>query len=328
MNNTIFKYMEVTKSVKGLLSCFNRKKYNLIQITGDNFDVKEALKGIRKNFDSKKIETFFSDDFEEAIKSLHMKTLFGGKLIIFYDIDIMPKAYFDEIKEVVERPETLKPNYVVLVYQGKKRVLKIKRSLIGKFKPVYDSDIPDWIKELVKEKGFSITREAINLLHFSCGVNREEINKYVDRIISIKGKEDKDIEEKDVRDIGFYRDDTMFKISNSVLEGKYTKALQYLVEYTGNGAIFHFINRDFRCLLTIKATIDEGGNLKSLNKKLRIHPYFFYKKYVPAAKRLPYGTLENDFDKVMDAEYKIKNGWEEFGANFNFVSQLQLGGKR
>jgi DNA polymerase III delta subunit len=325
MNNVIIKPMEIKGNVKGLLTAFKKGKYSLIQISGDDFDIKEALIGIRNDFDSEAVEVFFPDDAEEVVKNIRMKNLFGKKLIIVYNVDSISSAFSKEIKEVIGDPDRLKPNVVVLIYQNNKKVLKIKGSLTGKFKTIYDSDIPGWIESCVKSIGFSITEEAVNLLQFSCGTNRGEIKKYLERVVFAKEDKDKNIEEKDLRNIGFYRDDTIFKITNSVLDGKYKEALQYLLEYSDGMPIFHFINRDLRCLLGIRAAMDEGDDLRRLNvnSKFNMHPYFFYKKYVPAAKRLSYEILERNYEKIMETEYRIKNGWDEFCLNFNFLSQLQ-----
>ena len=43
--------MKNKSNVKALLTCFKKEKNSLIQISGDDFDVKEALKGIKNNFD-------------------------------------------------------------------------------------------------------------------------------------------------------------------------------------------------------------------------------------------------------------------------------------
>ena len=325
MNNVIIKPMELKENVEGLLTAFKRGNYSLVQISGDDFDIKEALIGIKESFHPEAIEVFFSDDAEEVIKNICMKNLFGERLIIVYNIDSISSAFSKEIKGIIAEPNRLKPNVVVLIYQNNKKVLKVKGSLAGKFKTIYDSDMPGWIKSFVKGLGCSITDEAVNLLQFSCGTNREEIKKYLDRVISSKEETDKHIEEKDLRDIGFFRDDTIFKITNSVLDGKYRKALRYLLEYSEGVPLFHFINRDIRCLLGIRAAMDEGGDLRSLNlnSKFNMHPYIFYKKYVPAARKLSYEILERNYEKIMETEYRVKNGWDEFGLNFNFLSQLQ-----
>ena len=324
MNNVIIKIMEYKGGIKDIVNSFRNRTNNLLQISGDNFDIKEVIDSIRKDFDSKNIEVFFPDDSEEAIKNLRMKTLFGGKLIIFYDVDSLSASLFKEVKSLVSHPAKLSPNFVVLIFKNSKKIFKIKDSLIASFKKVYDSDIPVWIRGFVAANGYKISEEAVNLLHFSCGLNREEIKEHLERIILLK-EEDKNIEEKDLKNIGFYRDDTIFKISNSIMEGKYQDALRYLVEYSESMPVFHFVNRDIRCLLALRASIDEGENFRGsdINKRLNIHPYIFSKKYLPSAKKLSYSVLEEHFDKIMDTEYKIKNGWEEFSMNFNFVSQLQ-----
>ncbi len=325
MNNVIIKTMKNIGSVKALVTYFKKEKNNLIQISGDAFDVKEALMGIKSDFNPEDIEVFFPNDAEEVVKNIRMKNLFGEKLIIVYDADSITGSFSKEIKDAVKYPDKLKPNVVVFIYQNERKILKIEGSLTGKFKPVYDSDIPGWIRSFVRNMGFSITEEAVNLIQFSCGVNREEIKKHLERVVQVKEDKDRNIREEDLRDIGFYRDDTIFKITNSVVDGKYGEALRYLIEYSDSVPVFHFINRDIRCLLGIRAAIDEGEDLKSLglNKKFNMHPYIFYKKYVPAAKRFSFEILEENFNKIMETEYRIKNGWEEFSLNFNFVSQLQ-----
>ena len=184
-----------------------------------------------------------------------MKDLFGSKLIIVYDVDAISGSFSKEIKDAVKDPDRLKPNVVVLIYQNHRKVLKVEGSLVGKFKPVYDSDIPDWIRSFVKRTGFSISGEAANLLQFCCGADRGEIKKHIERVISVKDDQDKNIREEDLRNIGFYRDDTIFKITNSVVDGEYREALRYLIEYSDNVPIFHFINRDIRCLLEVHRAI-------------------------------------------------------------------------
>jgi len=325
MNNVIIEPMEIKDNVKALLSYFDKEKHNLIQISGDDFDIKETLSGIKGKFSEEATDVFFPDDAEEVLKNIRMKNLFGNRLIIVYDVDSISGAFFKEIKEVVVNPDRLNPNVVVFVYQNNKKILKIENSLIGKFKSFYDSDIPGWIRNSVKSMGFSITEEAVDLLHFSCGTNRGEMKKYLDRVILAKEDGDREIEGKDLRSIGFYREDTIFKITNSVLDGKYSEALRYLMECSDNVPLFYFLNRDIRCLLGIRAAMDKGEDLKSLNlnRIFGMHPYIFYKKYVPAARRLSYEVLNRNYEKIMETEYRVKNGWEEFSLNFNFLSQLQ-----
>ena len=325
MNNVIIKKMKIKENVNALVSCFKEKKHNLLQISGDDFDIEETLTSIRGDFDSKDIENFFPDDASEALKNLHMKTLFGGKLMVFYEVDTFLASLFKEIKASVENPASLSPNFVVLIFKDQRKMFKIKGSLMGKFKPIYDSDIPAWIRNFAGKMGYKVSKDAVNLLCFRCGVNRGEIKKHIERIVLLKEDQDKSIEEEDLKNIGFYRDDTIFKISNSILDGKYNEALRYLVEYSSNIPVFYFVNRDIRRLLTIRASIDEDGNTNesSLNKRLKIHPYIFSKKYLPAARRLSFIILEKNFERIMETEYRIKNGWEEFSMNFNFVSQLQ-----
>ncbi|MEO0293640.1 MAG: DNA polymerase III subunit delta [candidate division WOR-3 bacterium] len=319
--------MEIKNTVEDLISSYKKLNFNLLQICGDEFDIKEVLAYIKKNFLPENIEVFFPEDKEEIVKSLSIKNIFGPKLIIVYDIDSIGGSLIKEVKKALEKPERLKPNFVILIFKKEENIFKIENSLAGKFKSFYDSNIPTWIKNFVEERGFSITKEAINLLHFKCGSNREEIKRHIERVIFLKENQNKSITEEDLENLGFYRDDTIFKISNSILEGKYKEALRYLVEYSDEIPLFHFVNRDLRRLLTIRANIDEKRKEEEIDfQRLNIHPYIFHKEYLPSARKLSYDFLESQFEKIMEGEYKIKNGWEEFSINFNFICEFQNGG--
>ncbi|MEA1913383.1 MAG: hypothetical protein U9N06_06100 [candidate division WOR-3 bacterium] len=317
--------MKIKKDIKEFLLAYKSETFNLLQISGDDYDIKEVIEGVKSDFEPDRVEVFFKDDAENVLSNLSMKTLFGAKLIIVYEVDSFPETYFKKIKEVIKNPAHLKPNIVVLTYKNKKRIPEIKDGLIGDFKVMYDSDIPTWIKRFVKKKGCSITEKAVQLLHFSCGTNREALKKQLDRIISIKEGKDTVVKEEDVKDIGFYREDTAFKITNSLIDGDYRAALHYFIEQSSNVPLFYYINRDLRRLLVIRAAVDLDEDIKGLDlkKRLGLHPYFLDNKYKPAVARLPYEKLERRYEKALDAEYSIRNGWNEFSVNFNFINQPQ-----
>ena len=315
--------------VEEFLKEYRKNKYNLLQVSGDNFEVNEVIREIKKEFTKDKIEIFFKDDVENALYNLSMKTLFGGKLIIIYDVDTFPKSQVNKIKNCVKNPLLLKPNIVILTYTNKRNIPNVEGNLIGTFNPVYDSDIPSWILKYIRSLGYSITEEAINFLHFSFGTNREELRKQIGQIIERSKEGDTALTIEDVKKIGFYRDDTVFKITNSIIEGKYRTALQYLMSCSDKNAIFYFVNRDLRNLLVIRATLDLKENINKLGSKgrLNLHSYFMYNLYKPAALRLSFKELEKQFENIMESEYRIKNGWDEFNVNLNFISQLEVGGQ-
>ncbi len=315
--------------VEDFLSEYKRNKYNLLQLFGDDFELRGVIRALKNEFERDKIEIFFKDDAENAVYNLSMKTLFGGKLIIIYEVDTFPKAELNRIKRLIGNPEKLKPNIVILTYRNKRNILKHENSLTGCFKLVYDSDVPSWLKRYIHSLGYTITEDAINFLHFSFGTNREELRKQIEQITERLDKGDTELTIEHVKDVGFYRDDAVFKITNSIIEGNYKTALEYLMECSDKKALFYFINRDIRYLLVIKATLELGEDINKLvsKRRLNLHNYFLNNVYKPAAARLPFKKLEKQFEDIMESEYKIKSGWDEFSINLNFVSQLEAGGR-
>ncbi len=313
------------ESVEKFLGAYKRDDYHLFLINGDEYDLKEVIETIKGEFEKDKIEILFKDDAEEILPNLSMKTLFGAKLIIVYEVDTLPQTVYKKILKFLEEPNKIKPNTVILTYFRKQKMPSIKHSLAGYFKLIYDSQIPSWTSEFVKKNHHTIDEEAIRLLHFSCGTNRAKIKEQIERIISEKEKTDTFITVKDVKNIGFHREDTIFKITNSLIEGKYKIALQYLLELHNKESLFYLINRDIRYLLIIKANLELGEDIKRLESKdrLALHSYFLYKTYKPAAQRMHYKDLTKQYENIMNMEYRIKHGWDEFSANFNFICQLQ-----
>lgn len=317
------------KKVEKFVNEYKNKKYNLLQISGDEFELTEVINIIKKDFDNNNIEIFFKDESEEIIDNLNMRTLFGEKLIIIYSVDTLPKSEFKKVKEIIKIPERIKPNIVLLTYDNNKNISNIENSLIGMFKPVYDSDIPSWTKRYINNLGYIITEEALNYLYFSFGTNREELRKQIEQIILGMEESEKKIEIKHVKGIGFYRDDTIFRITNSIIKGNYKSAIQYLMECTDKQRLFYFINRDIRYLLVIKANIEYDGDVSKLGSKgrLNLHDYFINNLYKPQALKLTFEDLEKNYVDIMESEYKIKRGWDEFSINLNYISQLEVGGQ-
>lgn len=317
--------MNIVREKGELISLYQKKGYNLIFLSGDDFDKKESIEKIKNSFSGDEIDYYFKNDAEDIIESLSMKTLFGRKLFIVYDIDSFSSDIYKKIKEIISKPDRIKPNTLVLTFQNEKKIPGVENALCGKFKKIYDSDIPGWIKKYVRENGYKIEREALRFLHFTCGTNRGEIKKNIERIISVKEKRDNKITRKDVENVGFIREDTIFQLTNSIRDKKYKKALQYLLEYSDKIPVFYFINRDTRILLVLRAIMDKKKNLKkmNINKRLKMHPYFLNKQYRPAAGKMPFSALKEQFEKVIESEYRIKNGWDENSANFNLINQLQ-----
>jgi len=92
---------------------------------------------------------------------------------------------FDELISYLEKP--LNSTVLVFAYKGKKLDARIEKKLVGaKFmlsKPLYDNQVPDWIKQQVAEIGLTIEPQATVLLSEYLG---NDLPKIINELSKLK----------------------------------------------------------------------------------------------------------------------------------------------
>ena len=110
-----------------------------------------------------------------------------------------------------------------------------KRGVLFESKKLYDSNIPAWIRERLKESGYAISPKAEQMLADFLGTDLHKINNELTKLtIAVpKGKriEDIDIE----RNIGISKDFNVFELQNAIGARDVLKANQ-IVNYFGDNA--------------------------------------------------------------------------------------------
>lgn len=164
-------------------------------------------------------------------------------------------------------------------FDKRSRIYKIlaKKAVIFESQGIKDYQLPSWISDYVRKKGWSITDKA-------CALIAEFVGNELERIVNELGKlfivlnEGTQINEKHIEEhIGISKDYNVFELSNAVLEKDVAKAYR-IVQYFGEnpkathitvvvGSLYSLYQRLF------KAHFLKTNDARQLATMLKIHPY-------------------------------------------------------
>ena len=105
-----------------------------------------------------------------------------------------------------------------------------KKNIVFESKKVYESNIPSWISNQLKIKGYNITPKSSHLLCEYLGNDLTKITNELDKLILVVG-EDKMITDQTIEsNIGISKDFNNFELQNAIASNNYSKAFQ-IVQY-------------------------------------------------------------------------------------------------
>ncbi len=194
------------------------------------------------------------------------------------------EAYLDSI-----------PDTTILVFAYKYKKFDKRKTLAKKIekkgvwyesKKLYDNNIPDWIQNNLKGKGYSITPKALQMMAEFLGTDLHRIANEIEKLVVALPKK-KSIDDADVeRNIGISKDFNTFELQNAIGIRDVMKAnriANYFGESKDNPLLLTVITLYgyFTKILKVHSSADKSqGNLASV---LGVNP-FFVKDYLLAAR--------------------------------------------
>ena len=173
---------------------------------------------------------------------------------------------------------------LILAYKYKKfdkrsRIYKIlaKKAVIMESQGVKDYQLPAWVSEYVRKKGWNMTDKACALVAEYVGNELERIVNELEKLFIVV-EEGQQINEKHIeKHIGISKDYNVFELSNAVLEKDIVKANR-IIKYFGEnpkathitvvlGSLYALYQRLF------KAHFSKTNDPRQLASMLGIHPY-------------------------------------------------------
>lgn len=185
---------------------------------------------------------------------------------------------------------------------------ELKKTAIVVESPLYrDYQIPAWVMDYVKAKGFTITQKATQLLVEFLGTDLGKIANELEKlflVVDSKNITPEEIEEN----IGISKDFNVFELQNALMTKNKVKVFQILDYFKHNpkaGNIV-FVNTMIFSLFAKLYTLSALGNASDseLAKQAKIPP-FFLKDYKTALRHYSPSAIQRNIKFI--AEYDLKS---------------------
>jgi DNA polymerase III subunit delta len=206
----------------------------------------------------------------------------------------------EKLESYVENP--LKSTVFVVSYKEKKldarkkfaKLVKEKGVLLST-KKMYDNQLPEWTKELLRSKGLSISPKGLALVVDHIGNDLTRIDNEIDKISVNLGKRTA-ITEDDIEEyIGVSKDFNVFELQAALAAKDLPRAIRIIQYFEANPkagpiqlvlpSLYSFFSKVF--MVFGASSLDE----KTVAAAIGVNPYFM-KDYLQAARLYTYPGVE------------------------------------
>lgn len=198
------------------------------------------------------------------------------------------------------------------VLDGRKALSKIvkKSAALVTTKKLYDNQVPAWVGDYVKSKGFKIGVKATALLSESVGSDLAKLANEIDKmLINFKEKGTEVTEDHIQKYIGISKDYNVFELQKALIVKDVVKAnkiIHYFEQSPKDNPIIPIIAvlfGFFSKLLVVHHQKDKSD--RNIASVLKINP-FFVKDYTTACRKYSLGAAINCIRFLKDADLQSK----------------------
>ena len=159
------------------------------------------------------------------------------QVVILKEAQVMKDI--EKLELYIEKP--LVSTLFFVAYKGKKidgrtklaKLLK-DRSVLLTTRKLYDNELPGWISELIKSKGYSITSKALVLLIDHIGNDLSRLNNEVDKLV-LNLHNRKNITEDDIETfVGISKEFNVFELQQAIANKDLYKAIRIVQYFEAN----------------------------------------------------------------------------------------------
>lgn len=190
-----------------------------------------------------------------------------------------------------------------------------KHAAWGHFKPLYDNEMPGWIKERAEARGYRIKPKAVRMLADYVGTDMRTAASELEKLITFAGERDVLTAEDVVRASGQTRAFNVFELQEALGQGHHADAhrtAQRMLAQASNPKseaikIVAVLGAYFEKLWKLWACRGERLSKQALAKRIGVSPYFV-KEYQASLKRYGRADIERAFSALLAADYELKGG--------------------
>ncbi|WP_282042818.1 DNA polymerase III subunit delta [Winogradskyella flava] len=294
-----------------------------------------------------KISDFIEDNIlDEAEKGFNQMVLYGRDVSID-DIVSNAKRYpmmaerqvvivkeaqdlSRTIEKLAQYAENPQPTTVLVVNYKYKKLDKRKAlyktisksgGVVFESKKLYESQVPDWIRRVLKGQGYDISPKAAQMLVEFLGTDLSKVNNELDKLRIVLPEGTQITPEHIEENIGISKDFNNFELRKAVGERNVVKAHQIAKYFADNpkdnpmvvsvSLLFSFFSQ----LLHLHGLTDKSP--RSVASALKVNPYFV-NEYLTAARNYPMKKVSSIIALLREFDVKSK------GVGSNAVSQGDL----
>jgi DNA polymerase III subunit delta len=219
----------------------------------------------------------------------------------------------DKLESYVEKP--LPSTILFIGYKNKKvdgrtRLAKLlkEKAVLMSTKKMYDSALPEWTSELIKQKGFTITKKALLLLIDHIGNDLSRLNNEIDKL-ALNLKESKQITEDDIEKfVGVSKEFNVFELQQAIAQRDLYKAIR-IVQYFGSNPKAAPLQLVFPSLYNFFSKVQVVYTVPSKDEKtiaaaIGVNAWFV-KDYILTSTKFSYPEIEKLL--LLLYEYNLRN---------------------
>jgi DNA polymerase-3 subunit delta len=238
---------------------------------------------------------------------------------------LFSKKKFMLIKETekISDPENLvklvkkTPEHCYLIFLAEK--VDFRQKLFAAFRKAgadvkfwrpFENMLPGWIRQRVREEGFSISSDAVNLFVGFCGTDLMRLDSELEKVFLYLG-EKKIINAGDVEKAGIggpvYN---VFELTDSIGTGNINRAIDIVDQLLVTGEhplkIMALIVRQFRNIWQGRQMLSQGDSPGKIGQKLRVNRLSL-KNFLTQTRRFDDRSLKRIFKILLDYDLRFKS---------------------
>jgi DNA polymerase III subunit delta len=209
---------------------------------------------------------------------------------------------------VFVEPRTLAKNNPILKHSA-----SAKSGSVREFSAPDMRDLPQWIRERVKNKRGTIEPNAVNELAAHVGNDLGLLDNEIEKLLTYRANEP--IRLDDVRAlVPLVNESSIFDLVDAIGRRETTRAMQLLHDQLNHNAapiyLLSMITRQFRILLQLRDYLERGKSADQAATQLKVNPFVARKTWGQAMNfALP--QLEAIYQRLLDTDIAIKTGRSE-----------------
>jgi DNA polymerase III subunit delta len=239
------------------------------------------------------------------------------RVVLVKNVQLLPAADLDL---VAKYSKTALPSTCLVLTAAK---IDARRSVwqhllqnAGSFeaKPLYDNQIPDWLRRRISQSGLSISDDAVRMLQGVSGSSLRQLESEIAKI-KINLGERKQIEVADVELVaGSARQFSVFELCDAIGLRKIESSLSIVRHMLTQGeqptGILAMLTRHFLILAKLNGLQGRRLPEESMAKALKVQPYFL-KNYVRQGANFSSFQLRSAFQHLLDADAQLKSSYQK-----------------